>query len=319
MLASTLEFREVFPRYKDRDARHNWLPSNEDWDKIEHVCNFLSVFEEVTNVISGSKYPTANIFLPEVWKIKEVLNEKSLDENDYISAMACKMKLNFDKYWGECNFVMAIAAMLDPRLKMTLINFSFPKIYQGFEVARNIDCVHDALYQLYNEYVVDYTSSNAGQSASKSTEGSSSFGGNNSKFKTRGRMEFDQFINNADNIQPTKSDLDVYLEGIFLCSDDSDSDFDALEWWKANNLAFRILSKMASDILSIPLTTVASESAFSTEGRVIDVYHASLSTKTVQALLCGGDWVRPLYKTKKQSKVELGSTSIMEIAIPFPK
>nr|POE77161.1 zinc finger bed domain-containing protein ricesleeper 2 [Quercus suber] len=215
---------------------------------------------------------------------------------------------------------MAIVVVLDPRFKMTLINFSFPKIYQGFEVARNIVRVHDSLYELYNEYVVDYNSSNAGQSASKSTEGRSSVGGNNLKFKTRGRMEFDQFIRNVDNIQPAKLDLDVYLEeGVFLCSDDSDLDFDALEWWKANNLKFRILSKMASDILSIPITTVASESAFSIGGRVIDVYRASLSTKTVQALLYGGDWVRPLYKTKKQSKVEPGSTSITEIAIPFPK
>ncbi|KAM4069756.1 hypothetical protein ACB094_12G114000 [Castanea mollissima] len=281
MLATALEFREVFPRYKDRDAGYNWLPSNEDWDKTEHVCNFLSFFEEVTNVISRSEYPIANIFLLEVWKIKEVLNDKSLDENYYISAMACKVKLKFDKYWGECNFVMVIAAVLNPRFKMTLINFSFPKIYQGFEVARNIDCVHDSLYQLYNEYVVDYTSSNARQSASKSTEGSSSVGGNNSNFKTRGRMEFDQFVRNVDNIQPAKSNLD------------------------ANNLKFRILSKMAFDILSIPITTVASEFVVSTEGRVIDVYRAFLSTKTVQALLCGSDWVRPLYKTKKQSQVSV--------------
>ncbi|XP_075655256.1 zinc finger BED domain-containing protein RICESLEEPER 2-like [Castanea sativa] len=202
MLVATLEFREVFPRYKDRDA--------------------------------GSESPTANIFLPEVWKIKEVLNEKSLDENDYISAMACKMKLKFDKCWGECNFVMAIAAVSDSQFKMTLINFFFPKIYQGFEVARNID----------------------------------------------------RFVRNADNIQLAKLDLDVYLEeGVFLCSDDSDLDFDALEWWKANNLKFRILSKMAFDILSIPITIVASESAFFTGGRVIDVHQASLSTKTVQALL----------------------------------
>ena len=98
----------------------------------------------------------------------------------------------------------------------------------------------------------------------------------------------------------------MYLEEcVFLCSDDSDLDFDALEWWKANNLKFHILSKMVSDILSIPITTIASESAFSIGGRVINVYRASLSTKTVQALLCGGDWVRPLYKTKKQSKVSV--------------
>ena len=112
---------------------------------------------------------------------------------------------------------MAITAMLDPRFKMTLINFSFPRIYQGFEVARNIDRVHDSLYELYNEYVKDNTPSNARQSASKSTEGSSSVGGNNSKFRTRGRMEFDQFVRNADNIQPAKSYLDVYLEeGVFF-------------------------------------------------------------------------------------------------------
>ena len=62
---------------------------------------------------------------------------------------------------------------------------------------------------------------------------------------------------------------------------------------------------MTSDILIIPITTVASKSAFSTWGRVIDVYRASLSTKAVQALLCGSDWVQPLYKTKKQSKVSV--------------
>ena len=62
---------------------------------------------------------------------------------------------------------------------------------------------------------------------------------------------------------------------------------------------------MASDILSIPITIVSSEVACFTGGRVIDVYWASLSTKTVQVLLCGCDWVRPLYKTKKQSKVSV--------------
>ena len=126
---------------------------------------------------------------------------------------------------------MAIATMLDPWFKITLINFSFPKIYQEFEVARNINCVHDSLYELNNEYVVDCTSSHTRQSASKSTKGSSSIGENNSKFKTRGKMEFDQFVRNVDNIQPKKSDLDVHLEeGTFLYADNSDLDFDALEW-----------------------------------------------------------------------------------------
>ena len=80
-------------------------------------------------------------------------------------------------------------------------------------------------------------------------------------------MEFDQFVRNADNIQLAKSDLDVYLEeGGFLCLDDLDLDIDAFEWWKANNLKFCILSKIASDILSISIITIALESTFSKGG-----------------------------------------------------
>lgn len=37
---------------------------------------------------------------------------------------------------------------------------------------------------------------------------------------------------------------------------------------------------------------MASESAFSTSGRVLDPYRTSLSTSIVEALICTQDWVR---------------------------
>ncbi|KAG8382704.1 hypothetical protein BUALT_Bualt05G0105100 [Buddleja alternifolia] len=46
---------------------------------------------------------------------------------------------------------------------------------------------------------------------------------------------------------------------------------------KANILKFKTLSTMARDILSIPITTVASESAFSAGGRAFDQYLNSLN------------------------------------------
>jgi hypothetical protein len=58
---------------------------------------------------------------------------------------------------------------------------------------------------------------------------------------------------------------------------------------------------MARDILVVPITTVASESSFSAGGRVIDPHRASLSTETVQMLLCGSDWVMALHGIKKKS------------------
>jgi hypothetical protein len=39
-----LEFREVFPRYEDRDQSFRWVPTIEDWVKVENVCHVLEVF-----------------------------------------------------------------------------------------------------------------------------------------------------------------------------------------------------------------------------------------------------------------------------------
>ena len=49
---------------------------------------------------------------------------------------------------------------------------------------------------------------------------------------------------------------------------------------------------MVRDILAIPVSTVASESAFSTTGRVLDDFHNNLSPNTVEALICTQDWFR---------------------------
>ncbi|XP_042944720.1 zinc finger BED domain-containing protein RICESLEEPER 1-like [Carya illinoinensis] len=297
MLAAALEFREVFPRYGDRDQGFNYVPSVEDWTKVENVCQILAVFNEVTNIISGTEYPTANLFLPEVWRIKEVLNKKSLDLNDYIRAMVVKMNTKFDKYWGECNLLMAVAAVLDPRFKMMLVQFCFPVIYSEPEATKNIDTILRILYELYDEYAEDYNLANVESSGHENARdiGSSCSGSINvvGKNVMSGKSIFESFVRRNDTIRPVKSDLDVYLEeGVYICSEDSDLHFDALEWWKVNDLKYRILSKMARDILSISITTVASESIFSTGGRVIDPYRASMSVETVEMLLCGADWVR---------------------------
>jgi len=37
MLSTALEFREVFPRYEDRDQSFRWVPSVDDWVKVDNV------------------------------------------------------------------------------------------------------------------------------------------------------------------------------------------------------------------------------------------------------------------------------------------
>ena len=54
---------------------------------------------------------------------------------------------------------------------------------------------------------------------------------------------------------------------------------------------------MLIDILGLQISTVASEAAFSTSGRILDPYRTNLSANIVEALVCTQDWVR---KSRKQ-------------------
>ena len=59
-----------------------------------------------------------------------------------------------------------------------------------------------------------------------------------------------------------------------------------------NESRFPILARIARDVLAIPISTVASESVFSTGGRILDDFRSSLTPFMVQALICTQDWLR---------------------------
>ncbi|GJZ88910.1 zinc finger BED domain-containing protein RICESLEEPER 2-like protein [Tanacetum coccineum] len=76
----------------------------------------------------------------------------------FVHDMVKSMKENFDKYWKECNLLMSVAAVLDPRCKMTVTKFTFHRMYSGDELKANIKTVEDAFSELYEEYVSQYYS-----------------------------------------------------------------------------------------------------------------------------------------------------------------
>ncbi|KAG8377345.1 hypothetical protein BUALT_Bualt08G0023500 [Buddleja alternifolia] len=153
MLAIAIKFRDVFSRYADRDPCYLDCPSPSDWEKVVKVCSLLEVFWKATHVISGSYYPTSNLFLQEVVRVKVELDSKSQSSDDFIYDMVNSMKRKFDKYWGESNLLMAIAAVLDPIYKMMALEFFFPKLYSPEKAATELAFVRRILYDLYSEYV----------------------------------------------------------------------------------------------------------------------------------------------------------------------
>ena len=103
--------------------------------------------------------------------------------------------------------------------------------------------------------------------------------------------EFAQYKSEVMISQSQKSEIDVYLEE----PENNIEDFDVLSWWRSKAAKFPVLSAMARDFLTIPLSTVSSESTFNLGERILGDHRSSLAPEMLEALVCGKDW---LYKTK---------------------
>jgi len=100
-------------------------------------------------------------------------------------------------------------------------------------------------------------------------------------------MEFEKDIIMSESLN--KNEVNLYLMETL---EKRTKTFDILNWWKVNSSKYPILGQMARDVLAMSVSTVASESSFSTGGRILSQYRSSLTPKTVEALICAQNWFR---------------------------
>ena len=118
----------------------------------------------------------------------------------------------------------------------------------------------------------------------------------------------------------SRTELDRYLAE--ECEEDSKK-LDILAWWKGQSSRFPILSTLARDVLAIPISTVASESAFSTGGRILDDFRSSITPFMIEALVCTQDWLRRgtpinvVENTEELTKLEEGNYLLYQFFIVF--
>jgi hypothetical protein len=86
----------------------------------------------------------------------------------------------------------------------------------------------------------------------------------------------------------TTSELVSYLE----CDTVShlSDDFNILDWLHQHKPTYPVLSIMAKDILTVPVSTISSESTFSMTGRIIEERRRKLRPDIVEMLTCIKDW-----------------------------
>ena len=93
---------------------------------------------------------------------------------------------------------------------------------------------------------------------------------------------------NNSVVGPTKSELEKYLAEE---TEAHPAKFDILQWWKIKSSRFPVLSRLAHDVLAVPISAVSSEFAFSAGGRILDEFRSSLTPFILQALICTQDWM----------------------------
>jgi hypothetical protein len=83
-------------------------------------------------------------------------------------------------------------------------------------------------------------------------------------------------------------ELIVYLDSDYVAA--YEDEFDILNRWHEYKLTYPILSIMARDIMSIPVSTTSSESTSSISGRILEDRRWRLNAETVEMLVCIKDW-----------------------------
>ncbi|KAK2408991.1 zinc finger BED domain-containing protein RICESLEEPER [Trifolium repens] len=289
MLNVAVKYKNAFDLFYIRDPsfQHEMLLKSadglqeKDWDYVISVLPLLELFYKSTTRLSGSLYVTSASYMKEVFYIWKGINKHLESDVANIKETAKKMKAKFDKYWGDpkkINILLLIAFVLDPRVKKALAEFYISLLYgkNGDDLKKRLD---SSLKKLYSQYSGIDDSSQSSQPATQPNDDDDDIFCHYSK-KTGHKDD-----------PTTKTEIESYFQEERVPYNSS-IDLDILGWWKANSTRYPILASIAREVLAIPATTVASESAFSTGGRVVGDYRTCLTPKMVEALVCTQDWFK---------------------------
>ncbi|GKV13314.1 hypothetical protein SLEP1_g24341 [Rubroshorea leprosula] len=327
MLEAALKFQKAFERLHDTDGlylmefsfgenvseRKKGPPEFEDWENAEKIVKFLKVFYDATVRISGSTHVTSHMYFHDFSTILNLLNKWSGSNDPLFSTIAEKMREKHEKYWGAAsnmNVLIFIACVLDPRYKLSFVEFVFGKLYDRITVETLSYKVKSTLNKMFEEYCtlggfMDEDNSNSNRPSSQGKDDEAI----NDDFSMFADLYEEKM--SMENEEDGKNEVDLYLAEDKEKKSDK---FHILNWWKVNSSRYPILSLIARDVFAVPMSTVASESAFSTGGRVLDPYRSSLSPKTVEILICTQNWFRSTPLLEKMETQEVADEIEQEIA-----
>lgn len=293
MLSTAQKFQKAFDSFVTsdptflRDSKEG-APTSEDWDVVREIMGILVVFYDVTLKVSGSKYVTSHTVFHEIDTIAKLLRTWVQNPNPQIKAMVLAMQFKFDKYWGSFQRMSKlywVGVVVDPRFKLVFLEYYLKKEYGDYEGPKFVMDIKMALDALYGHYqALHLSNTNAAGTQEQNVDEPDP-----KRVKSNTADAWLMELEESGAVQ-LKNDLEIYLNEKVLVGEKQN--FDILKWWDTQQCRFPILSHLARDVLAFPISTVPSECAFSTSGRVLDAFRSSLTPRLVESLLCVQDWLK---------------------------
>lgn len=294
MLEVALPYRVVFEIAKQVDQQYVNLPTPEEWDFATEIVEKLRLFYEITRIFSGQDYLTADSYFPKLCEIKMKIRNWAASSDPVIMEMSRSMSEKYDKYWMDIQGFMGIATILDTRYKKQMLMACFSMLrdiddISSYEVTEKVDGVVANLHRLLEEYEVESDEYQSVEDCSLSTMQSPAI------------MTFFHDIVSQERPAAARlqGEIEQYLNDALVTYTEK---FNVLDWWKVAGTRYPTLRKVAKDVFAIPVTTVASESAFSTSGRIVNEHRSRLTSHMLEVLMCSQDWLRNKLKDAHTSE-----------------
>ena len=298
MLTDAIKYREVLTElYNESCTNDNDLITNNHWTIAIVICEVLSSFNSATNVFSLVYEPNIHQVILECVKI--INSIQSAGDIQSISDILQRMMAKWYSYFGQFPYIYGVAAILNPGVKLdgltSLLTFYYESLGVSYDINAYVLQCKNILEQLYDYYASIYQPQSVGASRPS---------------KSRWDPFVASILKKQRNTTPSSSssssagasgtNVDDYLSYQFETNDD----FHILKWWKNHSSEFPILARIAKDVLAIPASTVASESAFSAGRRVLDDKRSSLSPQSIEMCVCKKDWDQAEKRTQGMKEDE---------------
>ncbi|KAL2921591.1 putative AC transposase, partial [Bienertia sinuspersici] len=239
--------------YNESRAKDGQFITNDHLSLAKIVHDVLETFDNATHIFSYIYEPNIHMVILECIKIICTIKQTSLaNPGAAVKRLLDNMKVKWCAYFTEFPPIYAIAAIIDPGVKLegltNLLTFYYQQLDAQIDVPYDLNNCKRILERLCEDYgaVIQPQPVRSSMDASR--------------FGILGPM-------GQGHHHHHHHQSNIGIGECLTYQFETEENFPIIQWRKNHSSKFHVLARIAKDILAIPASTIASESAFLDEKR----------------------------------------------------